>query len=123
MIVLHDFFYKSGHPRYLDKAVGMMRGVNDCGFFNHKDFETFIDLLREELKEGTGGRYEKGEVSLTRVSGQVQIETKGGFDYAARICYTVVEKVFTYKAFSRERVQACELTPDGKMKFHLNWDK
>ena len=25
MIVLHDFFYKSGHPRYLDKAVGNKR--------------------------------------------------------------------------------------------------
>lgn len=119
MIVLHDFFYKSSHPRYLDKAVGMMRGVNGCGFFNHKDFETFIDLLREELKESTGGRYDKGEISLARTNGQVQIEVKGGLDYAARIDYTVVEKVFTYKAFSRERVQGWKLTPEGEIKFLL----
>lgn len=117
MIVLHDFFYKSGHPRYLDKAVGMMRGVNGCGFFNHKDFETFIDLLREELKEGTGGRYEKGDISLSRTNGQIQINTKGGLEYAARICYTAVEKVFAYKAFSREKVQGWELTPGGDIKF------
>lgn len=117
MIVFHDFFYKSGQPRYLDKAVGMMRCVNGCGFFNHNDFETFIDLLREELKEGTGGRYEKGDISLSRTNGQIQINTKGGDGYAARICYTAVEKVFAYKAFSREQMQGWELTPGGEIKF------
>lgn len=116
MIVFHNFFHKS-HPRYLDKAVGMMREMDGCGFFNHKDLETFTALLRQELKEGTGGRYEKGDIALIRTSGQLQIEVKHGLDYAARIDYTVVEKAFTYKSFSRERVQAWELAPDGEMKF------
>ena len=86
MIVLHDFFYKYGNPRYLDKAVGMMRCVNGCGFFNHKDFETFIDLLREELKEGTGGRYEKGDISLSRTNGQISIRREAsGMRHASAI--------------------------------------
>jgi len=116
MIVLYSFFYKN-HPRYLDKAVGMMRGVNGCGFFNHEDFETFIGLLRQELQEGTGGRYEKGDICLFRSDGQLTIEVKRGLDYAARINYVILEKVFTYKAFSRELVQGWKLTPSGDIKF------
>ena len=117
MIVFDNFLCKSGNPRYLDKAVGMMREMNGCGFFDHRDFDTFIDLLREELKEATGGRYQKGDIRLFKGNGQVQIVTKKGLDYAARIDYTVVEKVFTYKEYSRKRVQGWQLTPSGEVKF------
>lgn len=33
MIVCHSFFYKA-HPKYLNEAVNMMRGVNNCCFFS-----------------------------------------------------------------------------------------
>ena len=43
MIVFHDFFYKS-HPHYLDRAIGMMEFVNNCGFIDHGDLKVFIKM-------------------------------------------------------------------------------
>ena len=45
MIVFHDFFYKS-HPHYLDRAIGMMEFVNNCGFIDHGDLKVFIKKLK-----------------------------------------------------------------------------
>ena len=123
MIVFYGFFDKK-HPKYLDRTVGMMRNMNNCCFMNHRDLDVFTKKLREALMEDSGGRYEKHEVSLyvggissySRV-GQLQIEVKGGIDYAARIDFIKVEKGYFYRAFSEKRVQGWNFTPDGEMKF------
>lgn len=123
MIVFHSFFYKK-HPKYLDRAVGMMRNMNSCCFMNHRDLDVFIKKLRETLKEDSDGRYEKNEVSLYagKISsysedGELQIEFKGGLDYAARIGYMNVEKGYCYRTFSEERILCWNFTPDGEIRF------
>lgn len=123
MIVFHSFFYKK-HPKYLDRAVGMLRNMNNCCFVNHRDLDVFIKKLRETLTEDSDGRYEKHEVSLYvgnissySENGQLQIEVKGGLDYAARIDYIKVEKGYFYRTFSEERVLGWNFTADGEMKF------
>lgn len=123
MIVFHSFFYKK-HPKYLDRAVGMMRDMNNCCFVNHRDLGVFIKKMRETLKEDSAGRYEKNEVSLYvgnissfNENGQLQIEVKGGLDYAARIDYINVEKGYFYRIFSEERVLGRNFTPDGEIRF------
>ena len=101
MIVFHSFFDKK-HPKYLDRTVGMMRNMNNCCFVNHRDLDVFIKKLRETLKEDSDGRYEKNEVSLYvgNISsycrnGLLQINVKGGLDYAARIDYVVLYPLST----------------------------
>lgn len=123
MIVFHSFFDKK-HPKYLDRTVGMMRNMNNCCFVNHRDLDVFIKKLRETLKEDSDGRYEKNEVSLYfgNISsycrnGQLQINVKGGLDYAARIDYIEVEKGYFYRTFSENRVHGWNFTPDGEFKF------
>ena len=123
MIVFHSFFYKK-HPKYLDRAVGMLRNMNNCCFVNHRDLDVFIKKLRETLEEDSGGRFEKREVSLYvgKISsysenGQLQIEVKGGLDYAARIDYIKVEKGFLYDPFSGERMHGWNFTADGEIDF------
>ena len=123
MIVFHSFFWKK-HPKYLDRAVGMLRNMNNCCFINHRDLDVFIKKLRETLKEDSDGRYEKREVSLYvgnisaySENGQLQIEVKGGIDYAARIDYIKVEKGYFYRTFSEERVFGWNFKADGEIKF------
>ena len=112
MIVLHSFFFKA-HPKYLDKAVDMMRKFEGCGFFNHANFETFVERLRAEIRESAGDR----GVGLYKGNGVLKITTKGGNDYAARIDFIKVEKVFTVHCFSGKLVQSFELTPQGDIKY------
>ena len=112
MIVLHSFFFKA-HPKYLDKAVDMMRKLEGCGFFTHSYFEMFVERLRAEIRESAGNR----NVYLHKGNGQLQIETKGGQDYAARICFINIEKVFSVETFSGKLVQSHFLTPEGDIQF------
>jgi len=112
MIVLHSFFFKA-HPKYLDKAVDMMRKLNGCGFFTHAYFETFVEQLRAEIRESAGNR----DVGLLKAHGQLQIVTKGGDDYVARINYINIEKVYSYKSFSDKLFQSHRLTSHGDIKF------
>lgn len=107
MIVVHSFFSKT-HPKYLDKAVDMMRKLDGCGFFNHAYFERFVERLRAEIRESAGDR----DVSLYKGNGQLEIMTKGGLDYAARINYNNIEKVFA-ETFLDNLVQSHRLTPQG----------
>lgn len=121
MIVVHSFFYKS-HPRYLDGAVSMMRKVNNCAFMLHDDFDTFVRHLRDRLKEDTDGRYERGDISVTKSSGQVQINVKHGLDYAARMNYGIVEKGLGYTSLSERPITAWKFTSEGDMNF-VNKDR
>ena len=118
MIVCHSFFYKA-HPKYLNEAVNMMRGVNNCCFFRHGDFDSWVVELRRLLRETTDGRFEKCDISLTRTAidggGQVQINVKHGMDYAARICYITVKKALTQRVIGGEFVMQCRLDPEGNM--------
>ena len=123
MIVFHSFFYKK-HPKYLDRAVGMLRNMNNCSFVHHKDLDVFIKKLRDILIEDSNGRYEKREVSLYvgnistySGNGQLQIEVKGSLDYAARIDYIKVEKGYYYRIFSEERVLGWNFTASGEINF------
>lgn len=123
MIVFHGFFDKK-HPKYLDRAVGMMRNMNNCCFVNHRDLDVFTRKIREALMEDSGERYERREISLYvgnispyNRSGQLQIEVKGGLDYAARMDYIEVEKGYFYRTFSENRVHGWNFTPDGEFKF------
>ncbi len=122
MIVFHDFFYKA-HPRYLDRAVGLMRQVNECGLVMHNNLYVFVQKLKNILKEDGGGRYEKGIIGLTVVQHQIQIDVKGGLDYAARICYFPLEKGFAFTAESnienRKFFQIWEFDPCGQLR-HVN---
>lgn len=121
MIVFHGFFYKK-HPKYLDRAVGMMRNMNECCFVNHKDLDFFIKKIRVALEEDSGRRYENHDVSLYAGNGQLQIEVKNGLDYAARISYINVEKGYFYRVFSEEKALGWKFTPDGEMRF-INKDE
>lgn len=121
MIVLFDFFYKA-HPKYLNEAVEMMRNVNHCCFFRHGDFDSWVVELRRLLKETTGGRYEKADVQLSRTNMQIQIETKHGMDYAARISYIIVEKALTQRVIGGEFVWQYGLYPDGSIVIHKEDD-
>lgn len=122
MIVFHDFFYKS-HPRYLDRAVGLMRQVNECGLVMHNNLYVFVEELKRILKEDGGGRYEKGVIGLFVTEHQIQIEVKGGLDYAARICYFPLEKGFAFtierNIENREFFQIWEFDPCGQLR-HVN---
>lgn len=122
MIVCHSFFFYKAHPKYLNEAVNMMRGVNNCCFFRHGDFDSWVVELRRLLRETTDGRYEKGDISLTRTAidggGQVQIGVKHGMDYAARIYYITVEKALTQRVIGGEFVMQCRLDPDGSMVYN-----
>ena len=109
MIVFHSFFYKK-HPKYLDRAVGMMRNMNNCCFIDHSDLDVFIKELREVLAEDSAGRYEKRDVSLYvgnisqySENGQLQIEVKGSLDYAARIDYIKVENGYYYQTIGYKK--------------------
>lgn len=121
MIVCHSFFYKA-HPKYLNEAVGMMRNVNNCCFFRHGDFDSWVVELRRVLRETTGGRFEKDDIQLIRTGvqgvGQVQIEVKHGLDYAARICYITVEKALTQRVIGGEFVKLCRLDSEGNMVYN-----
>lgn len=114
MIVCHSFFYKA-HPKYLNEAVGMMRRVNNCCFFRHGDFDSWVVELRRLLQETTGGRFEKNDIQLLRTSGQIQIEVKHGLDYAARINYIPVDTALTQTVIGGQFVKLCRLDPDGNM--------
>ena len=118
MIVCHSFFYKA-HPKYLNETVQMMREVNNCCFFRHSDFDGWVIELRRRLRETTGGRFEKNDIQLLRTdfqdSGQIQIEVKHGLDYAARICFVIVEKALTQRVIGGDIVKQRRLDPDGKM--------
>ena len=116
MIVLHSFFYKK-HPKYLNGAVNLMRSVNNRCFVNHRDFDIFVQKIFERLQEDTDGRYEKGDVTLIRTDGQLQIEVKRGLDYAARIDFINVENGFAITAFSEKLKKVWRFMPDGEMKF------
>lgn len=121
MIVCHSFFYKA-HPKYLNEAVGMMRNVNNCCFFRHGDFDSWVVELRRVLRETTGGRFEKDDIQLIRTGvqgvGQVQIEVKHGLDYAARIYYITVEKALTQRVIGGEFVKLCRLDSEGNMVYN-----
>ena len=121
MIVCHSFFYKA-HPKYLNDAVGMMRDVNNCCFFRHDDFNSWVVELRRMLQETTGGRFEKRDIQLLRTDvqggGQVQIEVKRGLDYAARISFVIVEKALMQRIFRGEFVKLCRLDPEGNMVYN-----
>lgn len=121
MIVCHSFFYKA-HPKYLNEAVGMMRGVNNCCFFRHGDFDSWVVELRRVLRETTGGRFEKDDIQLSRTdfrcTGQVQINVKHGLDYAARISFEIVEKALTQRVIGGEFVKQCRLDPEGNMVYN-----
>ena len=119
MIVLHSFFYKK-HPKYLDGAINLMRSVNNCGFVSHRDFDIFVQKIFERLKEDTGGRYEKGDVTLIRTDGQLQIEVKHGMDYAARIEFIHVEKGLVVTCFTEKIKTGWRFRPDGEMEFELD---
>lgn len=116
MIVFHSFFYKK-HPKYLDRAVDMMRNMNNCGFINHIDLDVFIAKLRVVLQEDSGGRFEKRDVSLYVGNGQLQIEVKSGLDYAARIDYIKVEKCYYYSLSSEDKALGWNFTADGHVIF------
>ena len=110
MIVLHSFFFKA-HPKYLDKAVDMMRKLEGCGFFTHSYFEMYVIRMRREIRKSAGDR----DVNLLKAHGQLQIVTKGGDDYVARINFMNIEKVFT-ETFSGRLFQSHTLTPQGEIK-------
>ncbi len=122
MIVLHSFFYKA-HPKYLNEAVGMMREMNNCCFFNHGDFDSWVVEIRRVLRETTGGRFEKNDIQLLRTDvqggGQIQIEVKHGMDYAARIYFVVVEKAMTRRIITGEFFQLCKLQPTGDILYGI----
>lgn len=122
MIVFHDFCYKS-HPRYLDRAVGLMRQVNGCGLAMHNNLYVFVDKLKRILKEDGGGRYEKGFIGLSVTERQIQIEVKSGMDYAARIYYFPLEKSFAFTVEgnieNRKFFQIWEFDPCGQLR-HVN---
>lgn len=121
MIVCHSFFYKA-HPKYLNEAVGMMRQVNNCCFFRHGDFDSWVVELRRMLRETTDGRFEKNDIQLLRTDvhggGQVEIVVKHGLDYAARISFEIVEKALTQRVIGGEFVKQFELDPEGNMVFN-----
>lgn len=113
MIVFHSFFYKN-HPHYLDRAVGMMQTVNNCGFIDHGDLAVFVRKLKEVLKEDGGGRYEKGDIGVSHnTNGQILIEVKRQ-DYAARILYIKLEKGLSYRLHNEKLFQFCEFPPDDR---------
>ena len=115
MIVFHDFFYKA-HPRYLDRAVGLMRQVNECSLVSHQALDVFVDKLRDVLKEDGGGRYEKGVIGLSVVQHQIQIEVKEGLDYAARICYFQLKKGLVFTLDKKRFLQIWEFGPEGQLR-------
>lgn len=122
MIVFHSFFYKK-HPKYLERAVGMLRGMNNRGLVHHGDLDVFAGELRKALAEDSGGRYESHDVSLVvsknadgSGGGQLQIEVKGGLDYAARISYIVVEKSYYYELPAKKKMLAWRFLPAGGLK-------
>ncbi len=117
MIVCHSFFYKA-HPKYLNEAINMMRNINNCCFFRHGDFDSWILELRRQLQETTGGRFEKNDIQLSRTNGQIKIEVKHGLDYAARIDYITVEKALTQQVIGGKFVNLCRLDPDGNMVYN-----
>lgn len=114
MIVCHSFFCKA-HPKYLNDAVGMMREVNNCCFFRHCDFDSWVIELRRVLWETTDGRFEKNDIQLLRTSGRVQIWVMHGLDCAARIDYTTVETALAQRLTGGGFVKQCTLTPDGQI--------
>ena len=122
MIVCHSFLYKA-HPKYLNEAVGMMRRVNNCCFFRHGDFDSWVVELRRLLRDTTDGRFEKDDVQLLRTDGRVQIEVKHGLDYAARVDYTTVETVLAQRIIGGEFVKLCRLDPDGNMVYNEKEEK
>ena len=117
MIVCHSFFYKA-HPKYLNKAVNMMCKINNCCFFRHADFDSWVVGLRRLLQETTGGRFEKNGIQLLRTNGQIQIEVKHGLDYVAKIDYVIVEKALTQNIIGGEFVKMCRLDPEGNMVYN-----
>lgn len=96
MIVCHSFFCKSGYPKYLTSAIGLMLMANNSAFVSRRDFDEFVADVRKRLAEDTGGRYDKGEIMLHAGKGQVMIDVKCGLDYAARLDYISVEKEFEW---------------------------
>lgn len=116
MIVCHSFFYKA-HPKYLNEAVGMMRSINNCCFFRHGDFDSWVVELRRLLRETTGGRFEKDDIQLLKTGGRIQIDVKHGLDYAARIDFIIVEKAIYQQIIGGKFVKLCTLKPDGNMEY------
>lgn len=92
MIVCHSFFYKA-HPRYLDKAVGLMEKANNNAFATPDDWQSFLKIIRRELDKVNSP--ERG-LRLSVVEGQIQIETKGGLDYAARLNYFTLKDLLMW---------------------------
>ena len=93
MIVCDSFFSKNGQPKYLDKAVGLMRVANHMAFATQADWQQFLKVLRRTLDEA-GATARGARLSLT--DGQLQITTKGGLDYAARLEYFKLKSVLKW---------------------------
>ena len=93
MIVCHSFFYKYGQPKYLDKAVGLMQVANHMAFATQADWQQFLKVLRRSLEEVNGAA--RG-VRLSLTDGQLEVTTKGGLDYAARLEYFKLKSVLKW---------------------------
>lgn len=118
MIVCHSFFYKA-HPKYLDDAINMMQSINNCCFFYHDEFESWVIKLKEKLRETTGGRFEKDDIQLQKTSGRVQIDIKHGQDYSARIDFIIVEKAISQHIISGDFYTLCKFHPNGTQEYGI----
>ena len=84
---------------------------------DHKELDVFIESLKVILKADGGGRYERRDISLCVVPGQIQIEVKRGMDYAARISLIYVEKALEIGRVSSDVVVVKEFTQSGETRY------
>ena len=93
MIVCHSFFSKNSLPKYLDKAVDLMRKANHNAFATPDDWQSFLKVLRRSLEE-VNGAARGWQIYLG--SGQLSINKKMSEDYAARLSYFTLKDLLMW---------------------------
>lgn len=51
MIFCCDFWERNQHPKFYDKTVSMMKGMNGSAFLSEEDFDTFYHRLDKRIEK------------------------------------------------------------------------
>ena len=99
MIFCCDFWERLQHPKFYDKTVSMMKGMNGSAFLSEEDFDTFYHRLskRVEKDRPKGHTAHVGRTAFEDTGrAQIFLETgKSSMDIACLYVYRI-KKIKTY---------------------------
>lgn len=99
MIFCCDFWERNQHPKFYDKTVSMMKGMNGHAFLSEEDFDTFYHRLDKRIeKDRPKGHTAHLSRTAFGISDKSQIYLVSGRDETdiARLYVPRIKKIKTY---------------------------